>query len=192
MIDCDGCGKRHRDKERVIECRVRAKKRAEKAALRAADDQRREDNLADMSVADRIALLYRQGTPRASIPKALRENYPMHADPTGRKFDSVSIVLLEHPRKWPMNEEPVVLTPLEHLALLRVQRELGATVVPPVDRVGRFVSAWEKFHRAAWTEKTPWSVKHGQGAKWAGWGSMLQEHIDAQFDRGAEDREDDV
>ncbi len=76
MIECDGCGKRHRSKERVIACRLRRDRRDERAKAKAEDAARRSRNAHLYPVRDRIAQLRQQGMAWVNLAAAVRRDYP--------------------------------------------------------------------------------------------------------------------
>lgn len=191
MLNCEGCGKRHRDEAGVAKCVARREKREAREAKKAADVARREKNLREMSVADRIQILKANGVRKESIAKTIREMYPKDADHTGRGFDWVSIIQLEHPRNWPMDEgNDVPLERSEKLALGRVMSQLGAKRITP--RADAFAKSAEKFARSMWIEKKPWGpAKYGTDSIGPVWGSQLVEAMDEQFEMERLAEEDD-
>lgn len=79
MIDCETCGKRHRDEELVAKCKLRAEKRAEREAARQADIERRFKNRKDLPIHKFIARGMAEGRPWEgpnSILSGLKKDYP--------------------------------------------------------------------------------------------------------------------
>jgi hypothetical protein len=178
LIACDeelgGCGKRHRDRDAVVKCRARNRKRRDKAFAKRLDDERRDANLAAKPVADMIQQLVSSGMKAASIGPAIRADYP--PDPLGRDYDRVSILWHMHPPRWPMDPAPVAMDPGEQLALARVKRLLSAAEYEPPS--ARFVAAWRRFAAAPWEDVSPWKTVRGEGSAWWGWGSDLVQAYD--------------
>lgn len=192
MIDCDACGKRHRDKTKIIECRVKTQKREEREAKKARDIARREANLEASSVADFIQNLLFDGVGWQSIPKQVRDNYP--PDPSGRDWDRISCIAAQHPAKWPIGVEPLPeLDVAEKLALARVMKQLDAVISVNADIfVDEFIRQFKEFAAAEWVERTPWKTTSGKGSHWGGWPSDLSNwYFEQLAPGGANDGEED-
>lgn len=166
-------------------------KREARAAKKLADERRREKNLREMSVADRIQILKANGVRKESIAKTVREMYPKDADPTGRNFDWVSIIQLEHPKNWPMDEgHDVPLSRSEKLALGRVMSQLGAKRARP--KADAYLRAQEEFARTPWVEKKPWGkAQYGFDSIGPLSPSQLVAAMDEQFEMQRLAEEDD-
>lgn len=80
MIDCDSCGKRHRDKAAVLKCRVSSEKRAAKAAKLAADAEARQAYAALHPLRDYLAEQRAGGRQWVNINADVKRLYPPPSD----------------------------------------------------------------------------------------------------------------
>lgn len=158
MIECDGCGKRHRDKQKVIACRLRKEKRDARAAAKQADLDRRQRNAQLHPLRDRIQELRLAGGAWVNVAKAIRDDYPRPVDwahecgqqpcpvemMAHRDWDVVLVLGLDTERyQWPSAES--------------------------------LAQQWRLYSTTQVEEKTPWkTTTHPDGGALV-WGSDLAE-----------------
>lgn len=77
MIDCDVCGKRHKNEGLIAKCKQRAERAAARAEKINAERERRVNNLVDTPVTDLIYQVRRlHGQPYEKIVAKLKKDYP--------------------------------------------------------------------------------------------------------------------
>lgn len=115
MIDCDTCKRKHRDIEAVEKCQLRAEKRAERAALKKADVERRLANRKKKPESDFIVEQANKGMVFERIVTALNRDYPQRESGPWTLFDVIYIDSAKLKGTWPTDQETIALLRLERI-----------------------------------------------------------------------------
>lgn len=156
LIDCDGCGKRHKEKQKVIECRLRAKKRAEKEAAKTKDIERRQHNAALYPLRDRIAEMRHDGAAWVNIGASIRRDYPPPGSWAHTCGQTPCPIEMMAGRDWDV--------------ILVIALDTEGYVWPTPEAL---VEQWSAFATEEWREETPWRTTTGPGGQPVLWPSDL-------------------
>lgn len=168
MIDCDACEKRHRDKEGVIKCRLRLARKQEKAAAKAADQEKRQNYAALHPLRDYLQEQRTLGRQWVNINADVKRLYP------------TPLAWAHECAQSPCPVETCAGDAWSVVVILGLDSERFHWPMTPA-RVGRYAREVEGYVNTPWVETVPWKkapIARGDGAPLAPLGALTEWYLE--------------